>query len=319
MKVVITARDYSKYDSEAVELLRKSDLEVVDLSDTGCGTGTTPEQMTEYIGDADIVITGLEPMQASTINACPNLKMLSKRSIGYDSVDLEACREAGITVTRTAGAVEAAVAEHVIAFMMYFARNIVDMNSAMHEGNWTRIMSYGAKSRTIGLVGFGGIGKEIAVRARAMGMEVIYYCRHPKEEYETEYGAKSVSLDELISTSDYISVNVPLTKETERMFGAKEFAKMKKECVFINIARGQVMDDKALAEALNNGLIRGAGIDVFDSEPCTDSVLKDCKNAILTPHTAPFTSENFCKMNLIAAQNVIDYINGCILENNRLV
>lgn len=319
MKVVITARDYSKYDRAAIELLMKNGLEIVDLSEMGCGTGTTPAQMTEYIGDADIAITGLEPMQAETIESCPNLKMLSKRSIGYDSVDLNACKAAGITVTRTAGAVEAAVAEHVIAFVMYFAREIFDMNAAMHEGDWKRIMSYGAKSRTMGLVGFGGIGKEIAVRARALGMNVIYYCRHPKEEDEAVYGVKSVSLDELLAQSDYISVNVPLTPATERMFGAAEFAKMKKECVFINIARGQVMDDKALAEALNNGLIRGAGIDVFDSEPCTDSVLKGCKNAILTPHTAPFTSENFCNMNMIAAQNVVDFLCGCVQEKNKLV
>ncbi len=319
MKVVITARDYSKYDRAAIELLMKNGLEIVDLSEMGCGTGTTPAQMTEYIGDADIAITGLEPMQAETIENCPNLKMLSKRSIGYDSVDLNACKAAGIAVTRTAGAVEAAVAEHVIAFVMYFAREIVDMNAAMHEGDWKRIMSYGAKSRTMGLVGFGGIGKEIAVRARALGMNVIYYCRHPKEEDEAVYGVKSVSLDELLAQSDYISVNVPLTPATERMFGAAEFAKMKKECVFINIARGQVMDDKALAEALNNGLIRGAGIDVFDSEPCRDSVLKDCKNAIITPHTAPFTSENFCNMNMIAAQNVVDFLCGCVQEKNKLV
>ncbi len=319
MKVVITARDYSIYDSEAVNLLKNKGLEVIDLSDRGCGTGTTPAQMTEYIGNADIAITGLEPLQEETIRVCPNLKMLSKRSIGYDSVDLAACRKAGITVTRTAGAVEAAVAEHVIAFVMYFAREIINMNTAMHNGSWTRIMSFGAKNRTIGLVGFGGIGKEIAIRARALGMNVIYYCRHPKKEDDVKYGAKSVSFDELLTRSDYISVNVPLTADTERMFGPAEFAKMKKDCVFINIARGQVMDDIALAEALKKGLIRGAGIDVFDSEPCTDSILRSCPNAVLTPHTAPFTSENFCRMNLIAAQNVIDFIDGCIEEKYRLI
>ena len=319
MKIVITARDFSTYDSSAVNLLKNAGFDVIDYSNAGAGTGTTPAQMTEYIGDADIAITGLEPMAEETIDACTNLKMLSKRSIGYDSVNLDACRKHGITVTRTTGAVEAAVSEQVIAYIMYFARNLTAQNESMHAGKWQRVMSYGAKNRTLGLVGFGGIGREIAKRAVALGMNVIYYCRHPKEEYTAKYNVRSTSLDELISTSDYISVNVPLTAETRGMFGKNEFSKMKKECVFINIARGPVMDDGALAAALTAGTIRGAGIDVFDSEPCTDSVLRGCPNAVLTPHTAPFTSENFCSMNMIAAQNVIDYVNNSIIPANLLI
>ncbi len=318
MKVVITARDFSNDDKTAVNMLKEAGLTVVDYSYKNCTNKTTPAEMTELIGDADIVITGLEPFAAETIAACPNIRMLSKRSIGYDSVDLPACKEAGIVVTRVAGAVEAAVAEHVIAYIMYFARDLAAVSESMHRGEWIRNMTYGAKNRTIGLVGFGGIGKEIAVRAKALGMNIIYYCRHPKPEFESEYGVKSVSFDELLCSSDYISVNVPLTDETRGMFGAAEFSKMKKECVFINIARGPIVDEKALREALDGGIIRGAGVDVFSSEPCNDSALIGCTKAVLTPHTAPFTTENFNRMNQIAAQNVLDFINGCIPPKNLL-
>jgi len=318
MKIVITARNFSTQDKSALNMLLEQGFEVADYSHMGLGTGTTEEQMIDLIGDADILIAGLEPFSRRVIEACPNIKMLSKRAIGYDSVDLDACRERSITVTRTTGMVEAAVAEHVMAYILHFARELPAQNEAMHQGKWQRVMSYGAKNRTLGLVGFGGIGKEIAKRALPFGMEVLYYCRHPKTEWEREYGVRYCSFEELLSRSDYISANVNLSDSTRGMFGAAEFARMKQEAVFINIARGAIMDPEALRDALMSGHIRGAGIDVYDSEPCCDSPLVSCPNAILTPHTAPYTSENFREMNRVAAQNVLDFLTGQIPAQNRL-
>lgn len=319
MKAVITARNFSTQDRTALEMLMSAGLEIEDYSDRNFGTGTTEAEMCQLLQDADIAVTGLEPFGQAVIAACPKLRMLSKRAIGYDSVDLEACRSAGITVTRATGAVEAAVAEHAMAFLLYFARSLPLENEEMHQGIWKRVMSYGAKNRTIGLVGFGGIGKEIAKRAYPFGMELLYYCRHPKAEWETEYHAHYADFDTLLRRSDYICVNVNLSDSTKGMFGAAEFVKMKPEAVFINIARSGVMDVHALKAALDSGKLRGAGIDVFDHEPCTDSILIDCPNAILTPHTAPFTAENFSAMNCRAAQNVLDFLAGKIDPACRLV
>lgn len=319
MKIVVTARNFTALETSALELLRTTGFEVEDKSSLGYGTGTTREQVIEALQDADIAVAGLEPIDGQVLAACPKLKMVSRRSVGYDSIDLNACRDAGVTVTRITGTVEPAVAEHVMAYLLYLGRDIERENALLHAGMWQRKMSQGIKNRVLGLVGFGNIGKEIAKRAVPFGMEVLYYCRHPKPEWEEQYHVKYCPFDELLARSDFVSANISLSDSTRGMFGAAEFAKMKPDAVFINIARSGVMDADALKEALDNGVIRAACVDVFDHEPCTDSPLMSCPNAILTPHTASFTRENFTVMNRCAAQNVLDYVNGCIRPEMQLV
>lgn len=280
------------------------------------GIGTKEEVVYDAVCDADIVIAGLEPYSRSLIEKCPKLKLISRRGIGYDSVDTKACMEYGVTLTRTFGAVEGAVAEHVMAYILYFARHIEEQSRLMHEKKWQRIMMPGAKGRTLGLIGFGGIGKEIAKRATAFGMNVVYNCRHPYSQWDSEYGVRYMDLDALLTVSDYVSLNVPLTEETRGMFTEKMFNKMKKDSVFINIARSQIVNVDDLCKALDKGVIRGAGIDVFDTEPCCDSPLVRYENVVLTPHTAPFTSENFLCMNISAAKNVLDFLAGKVNEDN---
>ena len=314
MKVVITGRNFSGKSNEGLHMLKAAGLEIADYSDRDLGTGTTEEEIIALAKDADIAIIGLEPYSKNVIENCPKLKLISRRGIGYDNVDLAACKKQGITVLRTVGKVEGAVAEHVIAYILYMARR-VDLQSAyMHQAQWKRIMMPGAKNRVLGLVGFGGIGKEIAKRANALGMKVVYTCRHPEPKWEAEYQVKYLPLEELLQVSDYVSVNVPLTEETRGMFHQDRIAGMKKGSVLINIARGPVVVELAVKAALESGHLAGACIDVFDSEPCTDSKLIGVPNVILTPHTAPFTSENFEEMNLCAAANVVDFLQNCVDE-----
>ena len=313
MKIAVTARNFTTPGQDApLKMLLDAGHEVLDLSDKDMGGGTPVSEIIEAAKDADIIIAGLEPMNREVLDGCPNVKMISRRGIGYDSVDLEVCREKGITVARTVGAVEGSVAEHVMAYILYFARRIDLQNASMHRGEWNRAMTGGAKTRRLGLVGFGGIGKEIAKRALPFGMDIVYNCRHPEPQWEQEYGAKYLPLDELLETSDYVSVNVPLTDSTRGMFGKEQFEMMKEGSVFINIARSPIADVCALKDALTSGHLGGAAVDVFDSEPCTDSPLVGVENAVLTPHTAPYTSENFISLNLMAARNVLDFINGSL-------
>jgi phosphoglycerate dehydrogenase-like enzyme len=150
-------------------------------------------------------------------------------------------------------------------------------------------------------------------------MKIVYYNRHPKEEWASEYGVTYLELDDLLAVSDYVSVNVPLTENTRGMFDLALFEKMKKGSIFINIARSQIMDPNALKAVLDQNHLAGAAVDVFDSEPCTDSPLIGCPNAVLTPHTAPYTEENFSAMNEAAAQNVLDFIAGHLSGKNRVV
>lgn len=313
MKVVVTARDFSEPGIDGSHILKDAGFEVKECGGE-YGSGTSPEKVAELIGDADAAIVGLEPINDTVFTRCPKLKLLSRRGIGYDSLDLDAFRRHGAAAVRTTGTVEGAVAEHVMAYIMYFARRIDMQNASMHRGEWKRVMTYGAKNRTLGLIGFGGIGKEIARRAAGFGMNVLYNCRHPKKEWETEYAVSYAPIERIAAESDYISVNVPLTDETEGMVDRGLISSMKREAVLINIARSRVVDETALAQALLGGQIRGACIDVYDSEPCTDSVFRDIENAVLTPHTANFTTENIKSMNELAAENIVRYFDGTIDE-----
>ena len=320
MKIAITGRNFSSAeDTRAVDLLRAAGHEVIDHSTLDFGTGTPEAEVIRAVGDAAIIVAGLEPISRRVIETCPNVRLVSRRGIGYDGVDLDACKARGAAVLRTTGAVEGAVAEHVMAYILHFARRVAEQSASMHRGEWNRVMMPGAKNRTLGLVGFGGIGKEVAKRAVPFGMNVLYNCRHPKPEWNEQYGVQYRALDDLLAESDYVAVCVPLTDATRHMFGAAEFARMKPGSVFLNIARGQIADTQALKAALDSGHLGGAGVDAFDSEPCTDSPLITCENAVLTPHTAPFTSENFCEMNRRAAQNVLDFLDGTLDPKYRLV
>lgn len=309
MKLVITARDFSVHDKTALHLLENANLEIVDYGDRELGIGTDEALLYELVKNADFIIAGLEPYRQSLLQRSPNLKMISRRGIGYDSIDIETCKKLGITVARTLGAVEGAVAEHVMAYILYFARRLDIQNASMQQNEWKRIMMPGAKGKTLGLIGFGGIGQEIAKRAVPFDINVTYYCRHPKPEWEEQFCVTYKPLDELLSESDIVSLNIPLTKETKGWFDEACFAKMKKGSIFINIARSPIVDENALIGALDRGLLAGAAIDVFPYEPCTDSPLVGYPNVILTPHTAPYTVENFVEMDIMAAKNIIRFIN----------
>jgi phosphoglycerate dehydrogenase-like enzyme len=319
MKIVVTARNFNTLNSRCLMELDKTGHEVVDSEDDNLGSGMSEEELYERVKDADIVIAGLEPFTKHLLERLPNLKMISRRGIGYDSVDINTCKDKGIIVTRTVGTVEGAVAELVIAYIMYFARRVDYQNDLMQKGLWQRVQEPGAKTRILGLVGFGGIGKEIAKRATALGMRVFYYCRHPRKEDEFTYGVNYLPLNELLALSDYVSVNVPLTDETKGMFNEATFKKMKQGSIFINTARAGVMVEKDLKKMVVNGHILGAAVDVYESEPCVDSILKGCPSIILTPHTASYTQENQATMNEMAANNVRDFIHGKLSEVNIVV
>lgn len=293
---------------DGTHILKKCGFEISDYSNENFDKGAN--SISKLIGDSDAAIVGLEPITSEVLEKCPNLKIISRRGIGVDSIDLDACKCYNVTVTRTAGTVEKSVAEHCIAYILHFARQIPMQNDIMHNSKWERVLMPGAKNKILGLVGFGAIGREVAKVANSLGMQVIYNCRHPQTKWETEYGVKYCDFSELLKNSDYISVHTPLTEVTKGMFGKEQFEKMKKSAVFINTAREDITDYFALAKALEAGKIRGACIDVFRNEPCTDSPLIKCKNAILTPHTASYTAETFKAMNECAAQNVVDFFSN---------
>lgn len=305
MKIVISARNFIFDGCEAAELLRANGFEVCDITDK-----PIPDEESYYneICDADAVINAFEPMSRQLLERCKKLKLISVRGVGYDYIDAAACRDCGIAIARTVGTVGVAVSEQVMAYILYFARQVHTLNADMQAGNWNRIMTEGANKMNLGIIGFGEIGQALAKRAAAFGMSVRYFCKTPKPEFEYEF----TPLDELLSKSDYVVLALPLTYETRGMIDEAALSKMKKSSVLINIARSGIVDNAALRAAVEGGAIGGAAVDVYETEPCTDSVLRGVKNIILTPHTAPFTRNNFIDMNMLAAQNIIDYFSGKI-------
>lgn len=301
MKVVVTTKDFCE---EAKRYLESEGFEVALRNRLGIGAGAPDDVLYPVVEDADAIIAGTETYRPELLARLRNLKLICRNGIGYDAINLDALRKEGIGLTRTKGFVEGAVAEQVMAYILYFARR-VDLQSAdMHD----RRLMPGAKNHTIGLVGFGGIGTEVAKRAVPFGMKVIYFCRHPNPADDAAYGVQSVSMEELLKESDYVVAAVPLTDQTFHLFNEERIAQMKAGSVLINIARGPVVDEEALAQALASGHLGGCAVDVFPKEPCTNSVLTRYANALLTPHSATSTAENSKATNFAAANNLVNYL-----------
>lgn len=315
MNVVITTLNFTE---TALSKLKEAGLNAWKYSGPALGAGGSEDILYEAVKDADIIIAGTETYSPSLLKRLHKLKLISRNGIGYDAIDLKALKELGIGLTRTTGFVEGAVAEHVMAYILYFARRIDAQNKSMHEHVWEPTLEPGAKGKTLALYGFGGIGKEIAKRAVPFKMNVIYYCRHPNLEDEKTYGVKYVDEETLLREGDFLSLNVPLTDSTFHLIDKNKLDQMKTGSILINIARGPVIDEFAVADALKSGKLGAAAVDVFPTEPCTNSPLANCPTAVLTPHTASSTIENSAEMNIAAVDNVLNYLQGS-LDNIYLV
>ncbi len=307
MKVVISARNFVFDGCGAVDILKENGFEIVDITDKEI---KSEENYLCEIIDADAVINAFEPMSRELLEKCEKLKLISVRGVGYDYIDSKACSELGIAITRTVGTVGESVSELTMGYILRFAREIEAHNANMQNGKWERIMTEGAFGKMLGIIGFGEIGQALAKKADAFGMRVIYNCITPKNDQRFEY----CTLDRLLKESDYVVLALPLTKETQKLIDENALSKMKNSAVLINVARAGIVDNDALKRAVLNGEIRGAAVDVYESEPCCNSILRGVKNVILTPHIAPFTRNNFISMNTLAAENVINYFGGTLNE-----
>lgn len=302
-KVLITSEFFGKFDSTAKKNLCDAGHIVID--NPYGNKFLSPEEIIPYSRDADAFICDLEKITKEVIDASPNLKIIARRGIGIDSVDYKYAATKGIEVARTLGIVEAPVAEVVLAYILHFSRVISRMNEDMHRGIWEKLLSTSVEEKTLGIVGMGNIGFEVAKRAVAFGMKILYSSRSPKPDAERKYGAQYVSFDELLSRSDYVSIHTSLTPETQDMFNYNTICKMKPDAVLINTARGAIVNEYMLKKAIEENRIRGAAIDVFDTEPEHNSIFRGMENVILTPHIGSFTREVFIKMDIAAAQNII--------------
>jgi D-3-phosphoglycerate dehydrogenase len=256
------------------------------------------------VRDAAVILTDLvhvRPVTRRIIEAAENLKLIQCYTIGFDDVDLVAARERGVPVANAAGTLSKPIAEYIITVSLYLLKSIEFAHTELNKGNWVQQQMVSGPRvplelgvLTLGIIGAGGIGKEVARLAKGFGTKILYHNRTKlPEEVERELGLEYSSFDDLLASSDVLSISVPLTDETRGMIGAEEIARMKAGAVLVNTARGEIVDYGALADALKSGHLRGAAVDVFENEPhIQDCPLLGLENVILTPHSSAGSTES---------------------------
>lgn len=271
-------------------------------------TDLTPEELIGTVaGYEAIVVRSATKVTDKVIEAGKNFKLIVRGGVGIDNIDVKAAEKAGVAVVNTPEASSVSVAEITIGHMLALSRHIPRGTSTLKAGKWEKKALRGVElwQKTLGLIGIGRIGREVARRAIGLEMKVIAYDPYVKEV--TGLDVKLVSLDELLSRSDYISLHIPLTDETKHILGREEFGKMKDGVYIVNCARGGVVDEEALYEALKSGKVGGAAIDVFETEPPAGSKLFELDNVIGTPHIGAATVEGQGRVGVAVAQKVIEF------------
>lgn len=278
----------------------------------------TIEELYDAVAGAEAVVSLLHDRidDAFLDAAGPQLRIVANVAVGYDNVDVDACARRGVIVTNTPGVLTDATADLAFALILMTTRRLGEGERLVRAGGtWSWSMFFhlgtGIQGKRLGIVGLGKIGQATARRARAFGMEVVYTGRRRADEAaEEETGATYVSLDELLSTSDVISLHVPLNEETRHLIDAHALGRMKPTAFLVNTTRGPVVDENALVHALRDGVIAGAGLDVYEHEPKVHQGLLELENVVLLPHLGSATLETRTAMGVLAARNVVAVLRG---------
>jgi len=282
-------------------------------------TELKPEALKEIIKDYDaIVVRSATNLTMDIISAAEKLKVIGRAGVGLDNVDLEAATQKGIIVMNTPGGNTISTAEHTMSMILALSRNIAQANASTKKGEWKRSKFMGVElyNKVLGIVGLGRIGREVAKRAGSFGMKILAYDPFLSREVAESLGIEIMELKELLQRSDYITVHTPLTEETQHIISEKEFAIMKKGARVINCARGGIIDEAALINALKEGKLSGAAIDVFEKEPLSpDSELLKLDNVVTTPHLGASTEEAQVNVAIEVAEIVRDALLGRGIRN----
>ena len=306
--VLATPRSFARSDPKPIQFLAENGCDVIRLP---VGGGDLHEQLMEYLPKADAVIAGLEPYDRGMLERGNRLKVISRYGVGYDKVDLTAARELGIKVAITPGANSASVADLAVALMLAAARNICPMNGAIRAGRQEKpISGIEMYQKVLGVVGTGRIGKGVIQRVQGFQMEILANDEYPDQDFIQSHGGRYVDLDTLFQQADFITLHAPLTEKTANMVDARRLSMMKPTAVLVNTARGGIVDETALYEALRTHQIGAAALDATLVEPACGSPLAGLTNCILTPHAGAATTEASLNMGMLAAQNVLDVLNG---------
>ena len=309
MKVLVT----DPIPDEAIQRMRSEGLEV-DVK-----TGISEDELVSIIPGYDaLVVRSGTKVTRRVIEAAKNLKIIGRAGVGVDNIDVQAATQHGITVVNAPGGNSVSTAEHTLALILAMVRKIPQADRSVKEGKWERKKFVGRELRgkTIGVVGLGKVGFEVAKRAKALEMNVLAYDPYISEERAKEAGAKLVSLDELLKNSDIVTIHVPKTKETEKLISYEEISLMRDGAYIVNCARGGIVDEEALYKALKEGKLAGAALDVYEKEPPNpDNPIFALDNVVTTPHLGASTREAQISVGMIIADEIINMAKGLPVRN----
>lgn len=310
-KIVVTG----KIPSAGLQVLRKAGLDPQAWSQD---VAMSREELLKQVQGAEILVTLLtERVDSELLDAAGSqLKAVCNVAVGYNNIDVAACRSRGVIVTNTPGVLTDATADIALALILMVTRRLAEGERVIRtKTSWQWGMHYmlgaGITNRVLGVVGMGAIGIATARRAKACGMSIIYFSRSEIDaKIANELGAKKVLFDELLATSDVVSIHCPSNDSTHHLFGAEQFVKMKKSAFLVNTARGPIVNEQALVDALQAREIAGAGLDVFEFEPKINQGLLDRDDVVLIPHLGSATTETRDAMAMLAANNAVAIANG---------
>lgn len=290
MKIVVTPRGFAKCGIANAQIIKDAGF---DLAYNATGLAYTKEEFYQVTMDADGVIVGVESVDRAYIDAHPKLKAVVKFGVGTDNIDLDYCKEKGIFVGRTVGSNARTVAETAISFALADSKNLYDSFTCTKNHGWVKMTGYEVQGRTIGIIGFGAIGKQVARMAWGLGMQVLAYDAYGIDREAAEaFNVEITTKEEILRWADFVSLHIPLTEQTKGYIGLQEMKQMKSSAVLINTARGGIVDEQDLFLALTQGIIKAAYFDVLLCEPPKeDEPLLTLPNFHLTPHIASRSAE----------------------------
>ena len=307
--VLIESRPFCAFDDRPMEQLKNSGMDLIDMR----GSGVQDAKFVEALNHADAILCGNDlVVNDDVLDQAPRVKAIAKMGAGLDTVDIEAATRHNAIVFHTPGANNQAVADHTFGLILSVARKLVYCDQSLRKNRWehTKIMGLEIWQKTLGLIGLGAIGRCVALRAKGFQMKVVAYDPYWPTEFADEQGIEQLEIEELLQVSDVVSLHVPLIPQTKWMIQEKTLGLMKPSAILINAARGGIVKETDLYQALKNKVIAGAGLDVFENEPPTDSALLELDNVVLTPHTAAFTFEGMNNMSVGVVEQLIEYYRG---------
>ena len=309
MKILIS----DKMSNKVEDVLKSKSI------DYDIKTGLEPNELKSIIDDYDgILIRSATKLTADILENCSNLKVIGRAGVGVDNVDLDVATKNKILVMNTPLGNLEATAELTVGLMFSLYRHIHNANASTHEGKWEKAKFMGTelKGKTLGVVGFGNIGQRVAEICKVIGMQILTNSNSASDEVLNSFGAKKVSTEELISSSDVLSLHTKLNDQTKNMLNKESIATMKSSSVIINCARGGLINESDLKDALNNDVIAGAAIDVYETEPATENVMFGAKNLLLTPHLGASSKEAQSNVAIDVANQVADFLKENKIVNN---